>query len=92
MFRIGAMIGLGVTMGWLALVLLVVGVLWIRGISPGEAADGKLPTERHAATRWAAGADADSSPTRLIGYSPMACRCRRCRSASHFPRTSTLSA
>jgi membrane protein DedA with SNARE-associated domain len=27
MFRIGAMIGLGVTMGWLALVLLVVGVL-----------------------------------------------------------------
>ena len=46
---VGAMIGLGVTTGWLVLVLLVVGVLWIRGISPGEAADGKRPTGRHAA-------------------------------------------
>jgi len=37
----GLMIGLATLMGWLVMSLVVIGVLWIRGISPSEAFAGK---------------------------------------------------
>jgi hypothetical protein len=46
----GGMIGLGTLMGWLVMSLVVIGVLWIRGITPTEAVIGpqEEPHGRHA--------------------------------------------
>jgi hypothetical protein len=45
---VGGMIGIGTMMAWLVLCLVVVGVLWVRGVSPTETATGKQPAGRHA--------------------------------------------
>lgn len=46
---VGGMIGLGVVMAWLVLIVVVVAVLWVRGIRPVETATGERPAGRHAA-------------------------------------------
>ncbi len=46
---VGGMIGLGVLMAWLVLVVVVVAVLWVRGVSPVETATGERTAGRHAA-------------------------------------------
>ncbi|RZT19973.1 hypothetical protein EV649_3113 [Kribbella sp. VKM Ac-2569] len=46
---VGGMIGLGVVVAWLVLMVVVVAVLWVRGVSPVETATGEGPTGRHAA-------------------------------------------
>ncbi|MGW6201121.1 hypothetical protein ACWF0M_33580 [Kribbella sp. NPDC055110] len=46
---VGGMIGLGAVMAWLVLTLVVVAVLWVRGVSPVETATGERPAGRHAA-------------------------------------------
>ena len=46
---VGGMIGLGVVLAYLLLMLVVVGVLWVRGVSPTETATGEKPAGRHAA-------------------------------------------
>ncbi|RZU18868.1 hypothetical protein EV645_1068 [Kribbella rubisoli] len=46
---IGALIGGGVLIAWLLLSLVVVAVLWVRGVSPLETATGEKPAGRHAA-------------------------------------------
>lgn len=45
----GGMVGLGLVMAWLVLSLVVVAVLWVRGVSPSQVATGKQPMGRHAA-------------------------------------------
>ncbi|TCC42069.1 hypothetical protein [Kribbella speibonae] len=50
---VGGMVGLGVVMAWLVLMVVVVGILWVRGVTPFEAASGTEPTGRHApSTGW----------------------------------------
>lgn len=46
---VGGMVGIGAVMAWLVLCLVVVGVLWVRGVSPSEVATGEKPTGSHAA-------------------------------------------
>lgn len=46
---VGALIGGGLLVAWLVLSLVVVAVLWVRGVSPTETATGEKPTGRHAA-------------------------------------------
>ncbi|MGZ0151506.1 hypothetical protein ACXJJ3_30935 [Kribbella sp. WER1] len=46
---VGAGIGLGVVMAWLVVSLVVVAVLWVRGVSPSETASGRPAAGRHAA-------------------------------------------
>ncbi|WP_329002690.1 hypothetical protein OHA18_05980 [Kribbella sp. NBC_00709] len=46
---VGALIGGGVLVAWLLLCLVVVVVLWVRGVSPVETATGEKPAGRHAA-------------------------------------------
>ncbi|MFC6161674.1 hypothetical protein [Kribbella jiaozuonensis] len=46
---VGALLGGGVLVAWLLLSLVVVAVLWVRGVSPIETATGEKPTGRHAA-------------------------------------------
>ncbi|WP_410785153.1 hypothetical protein [Kribbella sp. C-35] len=45
---VGGMVGIGALMAWLVLVLVVVGILWVRGVSPSATAAGKHPAGRHA--------------------------------------------
>ncbi|NIK57084.1 DUF3592 domain-containing protein [Kribbella shirazensis] len=45
---VGGMVGLGAVTAWLVLSLVVVAVLWVRGISPSQVATGKKSTGRHA--------------------------------------------
>ncbi|MEV0789275.1 hypothetical protein [Kribbella sp. NPDC050459] len=49
---VGGMIGLGTVIAYLVLMLVVVGVLWIRGVSPTETATGEKPAGRHAAAAY----------------------------------------
>ncbi|MGW5194699.1 hypothetical protein ACWEOO_35955 [Kribbella sp. NPDC004138] len=49
---VGGMIGLGTVTAYLVLMLVVVGVLWIRGVSPTETATGEKPAGRHAAAAY----------------------------------------
>jgi hypothetical protein len=46
---VGGMIGIGAVMAYLVLMLVVVAVLWIRGLSPSDAASGEKLPGRHAA-------------------------------------------
>ncbi|HWD81659.1 MAG TPA: hypothetical protein VG497_22345 [Kribbella sp.] len=46
---VGGAVGIGAVMAWLVLSLVVVAVLWVRGVSPAQAATGKQPVGRHAA-------------------------------------------
>jgi hypothetical protein len=50
---VGGMIGLGAVMAWLVLSLVVVAVLWVRGVSPAATATGEKPAGRHAAAHSA---------------------------------------
>lgn len=45
----GGLIGMACLIAWLLLTLVVVAVLWVRGMSPGEAATGQKPHGKHAA-------------------------------------------
>jgi len=49
---VGGMIGLGTVIAYLVVMLVVVGVLWIRGVSPTETATGEKPAGRHAAAAY----------------------------------------
>lgn len=46
---VGALVGGGLLVAWLLLSLVVVAVLWVRGVSPAEAATQQQPIGRHAA-------------------------------------------
>ncbi|WP_134006676.1 MULTISPECIES: DUF3592 domain-containing protein [Kribbella] len=46
---VGGMIGIGIFMAWLVLMVVVVAVLWVRGLSPADAASGEKLAGRHAA-------------------------------------------
>jgi hypothetical protein len=45
---VGGMIGIGTVMAYLVLMVVVVAVLWVRGVSPAETATGEKPAGRHA--------------------------------------------